>query len=275
VFEKLKNLDRRWIFLFILLSVIIPLLIPLGLKLHTTGPVENIYNYIESLPEGSVIVVSFDYGPSTEIELNPAAKAIVRHAFRKKIKVVTMALWPMGAQMSQNVMKEVAEEFGAEYGRDYVNLGYKAGGSVLLLSLKSGFAQQFPTDVNNIPLSDLPLMNKVKDYNNCALVVSLSAGVPGIREYVLIVNTQFGKTMAGACTAVTAPEMYTFLNSGQLLGLMGGLKGAAEYEKLIEYEGNARKGMDAQSVVHLVIVMFIVFSNIIYFVGEYRRKRME
>jgi len=105
-------------------------------------------------------------------------------------------------------------------------------------------------------------------------VVSLSAGVPGIREYVLIVNTQFGKTMAGACTAVTAPEMYTFLNSGQLLGLMGGLKGAAEYEKLIEYEGNARKGMDAQSVVHLVIVMFIVFSNIIYFVGEYRRKRM-
>lgn len=274
--EKLKNLDRRWVFLFVFLSVLIPLLMKIGLKLHTTAPVENIYNYLESLPEGSVILISFDYGPSTETELSPAAVAMVRHAFKRKLKIVTMALWPEGANMSQNVLNKVSkmEGINVEYGKDYVNLGYKTGGSVLLMSIKDGFAQQFPTDVNGVPLSDLPLMNKVKDYNSCSLVTSLSAGVPGIREYIIIVSSQFGRKVAGACTAVTAPEMYTFLNSGQLIGLMGGLKGAAEYEKLSGYEdGTARKGMDAQSVVHAVITLFIVFSNVIYFVDKYNESR--
>jgi len=280
--EKFKNLDRRWVFLFVLLSVIFPLLFPLKLKLDTTPPVKNIYNFVNSLPEGSVILLSFDYGPSTETELNPAAVALARHAFKRKLKIVTMALWPMGAQMSRNEMNKVVtdlknnQNMNLEYGRDYVNLGYKAGGSVLLMSLKDGFAQQFPTDMDGRPLSDLPLMNRVKDYNNCSMVVSLSAGVPGIREYIIIVSSQFKRQVAGACTAVTAPEMYTFLDSGQLLGLMGGLKGAAEYEKLIDYDdGDARKGMDAQSVVHLVITLFIIFSNVIYFIDKYQQSQIQ
>ena len=275
--EKFKNLDRRWVFLFVFLAVLIPLLMKLGMKIHTTEPVENIYNFINNLPEGSVVLISFDYGPSTETELSPAAVALVRHCFKRKLKIVTLALWPMGAQMSQNVMAKVAkmDDINVEYGKDYVNLGYKAGGTVLLMSIKDGFAQQFPEDINGRPVSDLPLMNKVKDYSSCALVTSLSAGVPGIREYIIIVSSQFGRKVAGACTAVTAPEMYTFLNSGQLLGLMGGLKGAAEYEKLTGYEdGTALKGMDAQSVVHAVITLFIIFSNIVYFVDKYRQAQM-
>ena len=93
-----------------------------------------------------------------------------------------------------------------------------------------------------------------------------------MKEYVLIVATQFGLKVGAACTAVSAPEMYSFLDSGQLLGLMGGLKGAAEYEQLLGINGDARKGMDAQSVVHMVIVLFILLSNGIYFYDEYKKK---
>ncbi|MFP4498241.1 MAG: hypothetical protein ACLFQV_08515 [Vulcanimicrobiota bacterium] len=271
--KKLMNLDRRIIFLLVLLAVIIPLIKPLGLELKTSPPVESIYSYIENLPEGSVILMSFDYSPSTRIELTPAAEAMARHAFRKNHKIVAVALWPDGAQMSRGVLANAAREYGKEYGKDYVNLGYKSGGSVLLMSLRSGFAANFPTDVDGIPITDLPLMNEVKDYSQVALASSFSAGVPGMKEYVLIVSTQFGVQVAAACTAVSAPEMYTFLNSGQLMGLMGGLKGAAEYEKLMEFNGEARKAMDAQSVVHLMIVLFIVFSNVIYFIDEYQKKQ--
>ncbi len=55
---------------------------------------------------------------------------------------------------------------------------------------------------------------------------------------------------------------------------MGGLKGAAEYEKLSGYEdGFAQKGMDAQSVVHAVITLFIIFSNVVYFIDKYNEAR--
>ena len=182
--EKLKNIDRRWIFLMILIAVILPLMFPLGLPMKTSKPVENIFYYIESLPEGSVILMSFDFGPSTEIELRPAAEAVARHAFRKNHKILALALWPQGAQMAREVLNKVATspEFAGKkvYGRDYVDLGYKAGGSVLLVSLKSGFATNFPTDNQNISLAELPMMNEVKDLNNVGLLPSVFLQAPTV-----------------------------------------------------------------------------------------------
>jgi len=52
--------------------------------------------------------------------------------------------------------------------------------------------------------------------------------------------------------------------------MMGGMKGAAEYEILMEGTGTASRGMDAQSVAHGLIIFFILFANFFYLVG--RRK---
>jgi hypothetical protein len=71
--------------------------------------------------------------------------------------------------------------------------------------------------------------------------------------------------MVGGTTGVTAPEMYPYYQSKQLLGLLEGLKGAAEYEKLLGYKGSATKGMDAQSTGHWMMVVFIVLGNVLYF----------
>jgi len=62
-----------------------------------------------------------------------------------------------------------------------------------------------------------------------------------------------------------ATSFYPFLSSGQMVGLLGGLKGAAEYEMLLKKPGMGQKGMDAQSVSHLVIVLMIVWGNVGYF----------
>jgi hypothetical protein len=71
---------------------------------------------------------------------------------------------------------------------------------------------------------------------------------------------------------VSAPAFYPFLDAGQLKGLIGGMKGAAEYENLLEQIGTASAGMDAQSVAHGMIIFFIIFANFFYFLGK-RRKR--
>jgi hypothetical protein len=54
---------------------------------------------------------------------------------------------------------------------------------------------------------------------------------------------------------------------------MGGLKGAAEYEKLIGHTEAATKAMDVQSIAHSVIVLFIIIGNIAFFASR-RKKRM-
>ena len=50
-----------------------------------------------------------------------------------------------------------------------------------------------------------------------------------------------------------------------MVGLLGGMKGGAEYEKLLDRPDWATRGMGAQSLVHLVIIGFIVLGNIGYF----------
>ncbi len=53
------------------------------------------------------------------------------------------------------------------------------------------------------------------------------------------------------------------MNSGQLTGLLGGLKGAAEYETLVQRRGRGLTGMDSQSIVHVLLVLFIILGNVI------------
>jgi len=76
----------------------------------------------------------------------------------------------------------------------------------------------------------------------------------------------------GCVTAVMGPENYPYLNSGQLKGLVAGLKGAAEYETLLGKPAIATRGMPAQSAVHILIIVLIVIGNILYLVEKRKRK---
>jgi hypothetical protein len=78
-------------------------------------------------------------------------------------------------------------------------------------------------------------------------------------------------TIGGGVTAVTAPEMYPYLQSGQLVGLLAGMKGAGEYEQLVARPGLGTAGMVAQSSVHLMVVIFIVFANVVFVIEKARK----
>ena len=53
--------------------------------------------------------------------------------------------------------------------------------------------------------------------------------------------------------------------------MMGGLRGAAEYEDLIGRPGGGKRGMLAQTSTHLYVIVLIGLGNLSYFLA--RRKR--
>lgn len=63
--KTMSSLDRRIIFLVVALAVIIPLLLPIGLPIKPTAPVKAFYDSTELIPEGSYVLISFDYDPAT------------------------------------------------------------------------------------------------------------------------------------------------------------------------------------------------------------------
>ncbi len=195
------------------------------------------------------------------------AIAFLRHAFRNDLRVVITCLWPASPPLVEAALAPLVDEFDKEYGVDYVNLGYMTGGPVTILGMGNSIPGTFPRDYYGTPVAEIPLMREVDNLDDIELVMEVSAGTPGTREWVQQAVSRFSVTLGAGTTAVGAPNFYPYISSGQLVGLLGGLKGAAEYEILVGAPADAVKGMDAQSIVHALIVFFILFGNVVYFVS--------
>ena len=274
IFEATEKMDRRIIFVFIALAVIIPFFIPLNLDFSVTPPVQKFYDSIESIPCGSKVLLSTDYDPGSMPELYPMHLAVLKQLFSRDLKIICSQLWATGSPLAEKAFGEIAVgEFGKEYGVDYVNLGFKEGREVVMVSMGTDIPKTFPRDYHGTKVEDLPIMKGVKNFNDVAMIINISGGVPGTKEWVLQVQSRFHVKLISGCTAVSAPEFYPYLQSGQLSGLLGGMKGAAEYEKLVKRVGLATKGMDSQSISHIIIFIFILIGNIAYFsMGGRKRK---
>lgn len=269
--ERLSRLDRRYIFMVIALVVVLPFFFPLNLPVDPTGATRGIYTAVDKLPADSLVLMGIDYGPSTSVELEPMVVAALRQCFPKNVKLVMMSISAEGALQSRGALNGPVAEFKRQNGIDYVNLGYIAGADKALRAVGSGFTTQFKRDIDGRPINQLPLMKRVKDYSSFDLVLDFSSGYPGGLEYVKVVAAGYKRPLGLGVTAVTVPEYYPYLNSGQLVGMLGGLRGAAEYETLIKTPGTATPAMDAQSIAHFTIAGFIMFANVVYFLGKRRR----
>ena len=268
IVSKMLNIDRRFIFLLIALAVLIPLLKPINLPIGISPEVKNIYDHIESLPEGAVFLISMDFDPASKPEVYPQAISLLRHAFQKNLKVIGMTLIVTGTGMAEEVMASVAKDMGKVNGEDYAFLGWRPGASAVILSMGQDMIGTFPQDHYGRTITELPVMHNIKTLRDIDYAISLAAGFPGIDEWYIYGKDKYQFELGGGSTAVMAPGLYPRLRAGQINGLIGGLRGAAEYEKLIDHSGKAVAGMDAQSATHFVIIILILLCNIFYAISR-------
>ena len=285
IFIKLGLLDRRIIFIVIGLSVLIPLLKPewVPLPVRPKHHSQIVFNEIDKLQAGSKLLLSFEYGPSTKPEIHPMAIALLKHIFAKDIKVYATALWADGNFMSTDAFAEVSEEFGKEYGIDYVNLGFKPGGEPVVRGIASDLRALYTVDLKGTSINEIPMMDGIVNINDFDFVFSLSAGFPGSTEWVQYACDPNNIPMSTGCTSIQVTDIIPYVANDQILGILAGMPGAAEYENLVDNKlremgkiskpGKATGMMAAQSIAHVMIVLFIIFGNISYYVT--RKKSRE
>ncbi len=259
---RLLQLDRRFIFVLMSLVTVLPLLYPLGLPVRISPETRQLYDTLERLPERAVVLLSLDYDPASKTELYPMTVALLRHAFARNLRVVALTLWPTGTSMAEAVVTREAEDAGKTDGTDYVFLGYGPGEANAILSLGQSVAATFPTDYAGRKTERLPVLAGVRHLGDIDYALSLSAGFPGLDTWYVYGKEKHGFALGGGCTAVSAPMFYPLLQTGQITGLLGGLRGAAEYETLLNQPGKATAGMDAQSATHFLIIGLIILGNV-------------
>ena len=270
--DFLINLDRRIIFIFVAIGVILPALTTFPLPIKPTPNVRAVYDTIEEVAaKNGTVLISFDYGPGSMPEIQPMTLAVLRHCFSKKVKVVGMCLWPQAVGLVQQALDTTSKEFGAQYGTDYVFLGFKTGATSLVINMGRDFHATFPQDLQGNNTTDLAVTQNISGLKDFDYVVCLAAGNTPDGIWIPYAQERYKFKFGIGCTAVMAPDQFPYLQSGQMNGLIGGLAGAAEYEKLINTAGTATDGMRPQSVVHLIIILFILLGNTLYFL--YDRKK--
>lgn len=283
MFEILKNLDRRWIFLMMALAVVIPILLGLTFPETATPMTQDVFDAIESLPPGSRVLMAWDYDPSSEGELGPMAMAFARHCSEKKLKLYFITLLPVGPQMIEKTIENVILSDFPEmkYGIDYVNLGYKSGYEGVIKVIVTNLRGLYTTDARGTNIDQIPMCKDVSSIQDMDLIVNVSGAYPGTKEWVQYAVTPYSDKirMVAGVTGVQAPLFYPYVPK-QLIGMLGAIKGAAEYETIVnDAYGNgtvdpkyfeATRRMGPQLVAHLLMIGLILAGNWVYFVQRHR-----
>jgi hypothetical protein len=285
-FEALMKIDRRVIYLILAAAVIIPFLRPFMIHPRAMPPVEEMFYYIDTMPKDKALVISVDYTPDTEPELQPMTIALLRQAFTRRIKVGVLTMSVLGLGLAENALHQVAEEFNQRaksredsiiYGRDYVFWGWQTPALTVILGMGERISRVFTVDYYGNKTDTLPMMKQIKNYRNVGILVSVSASdTPG--WYIVYAQTSFGVRVGIASTAVQAADWYPYLNSHQATGVLAGMKGGAEYEELVQTKDGitgrrrATEAMASQTSAHFAIILFILIGNIGYFALRRRKK---
>ncbi|MCC7479089.1 hypothetical protein IT575_11605 [bacterium] len=279
--KAILNLDRRIIFSIVALVVAWPLISPLALPVVATPEVEAIFQGMDALPAGSHVLISADFDPASKPELQPMLDAVLQHCFAKGIKPTIMTLWPGGPALIQGSVERAAKQFNKVNGTDFVFLGYKPGNAAVMRGMVGGVQNTYANDHYNTPTSGIPIFQEVRKFADYDYFIEIAAGAT-VEPWLAYAVEPTKVPMGVSCTAVSAAQYYAFVQGKQIVGLAAGMKGSAEYEFLVRGSysdaltsagvpaGAATKGMDAQSLVHIFIVLSIIVANLAYFIERKR-----
>ena len=272
--ERMQRIPRYYIYLLLAGVVVWQLLVPIRLPIVPSSATTGLYDAIKAAPDDKLIIISTDWDASTQAETGPQTQAVINACFQLKKRFVIMNMQPpMGVKLSNDIALAVGKQYGARYGIDWANWGYKYGYGNVLMAMAKDIPKAIGDDFYGKPVTTLPLMKGVKDIKSIGLVIEIT-GLSGMTEYWNgLIQGPYQVPFASAYTAVMVPGYYPFLDSGQMKGMLVGAKGAAEMEALVKRPGSATTIMNVQSWAHVLIIVLIVLGNVGYVLSRSRREQ--
>jgi hypothetical protein len=266
----LLRIDRRIVYLFVMLALAVPLFVQrytskLTMKPAPLPSARKIFDKIEAIaverdefernPDGTpklddggkprrygkIVLVVPDFGPQTRAELEPMLECTVRHLMMRRLKFAIVTTVIDGAGYCKEIPERLAREYGLEYGKDWADFGWKPGYTFLVKQMASSMPAALKTDRTGVDLSDekavaekLPCFAGVKDASDVNLLVELTGLVGFVERWIgFFGNEKARPEIAHGCTSVSIPDAFTSMEAGKLIGLFEGIAGAAAYNEFL------------------------------------------
>ena len=252
--EFLKKIGRKWVWLVYLLALGIPFIIPLGLPLPIAGDTRVVYNQIEALKEGDVVIL-WNAALGQWVELGSGSLAITSHLMEKPVKIIYIGE-PFGAERIINEAKTL----GKKYGIDYMIMPVVTATEPQLSAFLKDMRSVVTTDWYGTPLDKLKVMDGVNSAKDITIAIRFTTVdiASDVRQFVTTYHIPLVVFTSAGWYAGTKP----YREAGQITALLAGLGSGAEYESISGNPGKGIAWMDSMSLSQLVLVIFIILANV-------------
>lgn len=264
----------RWI-ISVLLIMLISFFLVTGLQsvpLPTSLPAEGrlLLPVLDALPEGSPVLMVFDYEPALAGELEAAAAPFVdRLLGLRHPRLTILSTSPTGAALAERFLADTQERHNYQLGQDYINLGYLPGGAIGILS----FAEN-PRYAMPLPGWEYPPAQDVHRFSDFAAFILLTDQAETARAWVeQTTSHRDGLPLLVVSSAQSAPMIQPYLLSGQVNGLVSGLQGGAAFEGSNPTGSPVRGYWDAYNFATLLAVLLIVLGGLWNLLAGARARR--
>lgn len=225
---------------------------------------------IKDIPAGSKVLVLVDYGPEGRYELESGLASLITVLAKKDIGVVFASLIVQGIEstsfaVEKSITKVNFRKEGYYYGKDYIQMGFFAGGSIAAAMMTGDVDSYRDTDIFGNRLRDLPVMNGVFSLDDFSAVIEFSStkveGVPGIVFYTVF-NRKKDLPVIAVCTSDMVSDYLPFSDSGSISHLVKGMKGIVSFEHELTQESGAKRRFLISAGILWLVLLIIAAGNI-------------
>ncbi len=256
---------ERWLVVAVLLAAVaLPLFgVPGLFPLPTTISLQTqaAFNAVNAFPADKPALVVFDYDPAQSGELNPSARALVKHLLLRGVTVAGVSTRPAGAALGDAVLNEVAISlegtFSYTYGVNYISLGYLPGGPVGVAQFsanpRGAFTSDFRGQHSNVwNTSALTGLNAIENFSlkNFGGLIILAATPDSARAWIEQAHPQAPDVaMVMAVSAGVEPLILPYAEGDQptVTGIVSGVPGGTQYEAFATFNDDATDAVTAHT----------------------------
>ena len=266
-----RGLSRRpWLEWLLLLGLTAALLLPApssDAAPHIWPGVVQAYQYIETLPPNSSVLVNWAYDPATGGEMDIVARPVIEHLLHKQAQLIVVSQLPAGLASARRLIAKAGTSVApAILGRDnaighsresldlivrgdvMVEGGFFPGGAASLPLLGVAPAESMPIDPGRVTPNGRASISSLAS-EGPALHLLIAARSQDVQRWLEQVQPLHNRPLIAVTSAAVDPAVRPYWDSGQLAGLVSGWDGGIAYQRQsVRPQSNAEQGRSLRQI---------------------------
>ncbi|MBN2446721.1 MAG: hypothetical protein JXO22_08345 [Phycisphaerae bacterium] len=293
----LRDLDRRIVYAIMVAVLSVPFLWSYSLPIYPDRYTRGFFDTIEKIANDpvekeKVVLVLSNWGPGTMGENEPQFIVAMRHLLRRQLKFVFLCsiadpAFHDAAMVAFEQAKQLEVERAArlgqpkpqwEYGVDYIDFGYKNAlvfgplARSIIVNAREFYGQDLIYGKSLLEDS-FPILERYHGIEDVSAVTVISAGDES-RDIVGLIKSDYPNLkIAPATMGIVANDLYPYVKSGHMFGLINSARAASEYRVLLDPEDAETTALDnAMSAGKTLLLILVIVGNLAYLITRRAQK---